>query len=142
MSKIDNLFLVSNMLVRIINNKWTKAFKELSISPAHAKMLQYINENPGAIQKQIAKNLALEKSSVTKTLKFIEEREYVTKELPTTGNLKERSIFITDKGKELCKQIENIETHLNKELESIVPNNDLNKLKDILSSLLNTSSTN
>lgn len=71
------LYFNINALTRKINKIWDQAFSELGFSPAHAYLLRLVLDNPAISQKQIAEELKLEKSTITRFIDNLQKRGYL-----------------------------------------------------------------
>ncbi len=71
------LYFNINALTRKVNKIWDQAFAELGFSPAHAYLLRLVLEMPSISQKEIAEELKLEKSTVTRFIDNLQERGYL-----------------------------------------------------------------
>lgn len=99
------LYFNINVLTRIINSIWIDTFKPLGLSPAHAYLLRLVLENPGILQKEIVKELKLDKSTITRFINTLETENYLYKSQASTKNLKEQAIYPTDKAKILHEKL-------------------------------------
>jgi len=91
------LYFNVNALSRTVNRIWTKAFKELGLSPSHAYLLRLVLEQPGLLQKDIAQQLKLEKSTVTRFLDVLQKKGYVRRQKLASGDRREQGILPTRK---------------------------------------------
>lgn len=73
------LYFNVNALARKVNQIWEAAFADLGLSPAHAYLLRLILVKPGIAQKDIAVELKLEKSTVTRFIDALEHGGYLTR---------------------------------------------------------------
>jgi len=71
------LYFNINALTRKVNKIWDQAFADLGFSPSHAYLLRLVLEMPSISQKQIAEELKLEKSTVTRFIDNLQERGYL-----------------------------------------------------------------
>lgn len=71
------LYFNLNALARKVNHLWEAAFADLGLSPAHAYLLRLVLSQPGIAQKDIAAELKLEKSTVTRFIDALEARGYL-----------------------------------------------------------------
>lgn len=71
------LYFNVNALTRKVNGIWDRAFEDLELSPAHAYLLRLMLSRPGISQKDIATELRLEKSTVTRFIDVLEEKGYL-----------------------------------------------------------------
>jgi len=109
------LYFNVNALARIVNKQWAKAFLDFDMSPAHGYMLRVVLSHPGITQKQLAIELKLEKSTITRFVDALQKKRLV--ERKTAGiDGREQNIYPTNealnihqslelKGDELYKQM-------------------------------------
>ena len=71
------LYFNVNALARKVNRVWDQAFADLGLSPSHAYLLRLVLSKPGISQKEIAGELRLEKSTVTRFIDALEDRGYL-----------------------------------------------------------------
>lgn len=71
------LYFNVNALTRKVNRIWDRAFEDLGLSPAHAYLLRLVLSQPGISQKDIAGELRLEKSTVTRFIDALEDKGYL-----------------------------------------------------------------
>lgn len=71
------LYFNVNALTRKVNRVWDQAFADLGLSPAHAYLLRLVLSKPGISQKEIAGELRLEKSTVTRFIDALEAKGYL-----------------------------------------------------------------
>ncbi len=95
------LYFNINSLTRKINKIWDQAFSELGLSPAHAYLLRLVLEMPSISQKEIAEELNLEKSTVTRFIDNLQQRGY----LKRTKTGREQIIKPTAAAKKLEQQL-------------------------------------
>jgi len=74
------LYFNVNALARRVNAIWDAAFAEFKLSPAHAYLLRLVLETPALTQGQIAAELKLEKSTVTRFVTALENRQLVRRQ--------------------------------------------------------------
>ncbi|MFP5506803.1 MAG: MarR family winged helix-turn-helix transcriptional regulator [Gammaproteobacteria bacterium] len=68
------LYFNLNALARTVDRIWGQAFQELNLSPAHAYLLRLVLAQPSITQRQIADELRLDKSTVTRFIDSLQER--------------------------------------------------------------------
>ena len=71
------LYFNLNALTRKVNKIWGQAFQELGLSPSHAYLLRVVLASPGISQQEIATELALEKSTITRFIDVLEKKGYL-----------------------------------------------------------------
>lgn len=85
------LYFNLNALTRKINRIWAEAFEAFELSPSHAYLLRLVIAEPGLSQQNIADELRLEKSTVTRFVEALEERDLLRRE----KNGREQFVFPT-----------------------------------------------
>ena len=88
-------------LTRKINKIWQKEFDRLGLSPSHGYLLFAIVEKPGISQKELAKLLELDASTITRFIEVLVHRGLVKK--PAKG--KGARFSVTEEGKKSYKKI-------------------------------------
>lgn len=71
------LYFNLNALTRRVNKIWDRTFADLKLSPAHAYLLRLVLSNPGITQKHIARELRLDKSTVTRFIDTLQQEGYL-----------------------------------------------------------------
>lgn len=66
-----------NALTRRVNQIWEQAFADLKLSPAHAYLLRLVLAQPGITQTDIARELRLDKSTVTRFIDALQAEGYL-----------------------------------------------------------------
>lgn len=100
------LFFNSNGLVRKLNRIWDDAYKEAGLSAPHAYMLRMIAAEPNLMQKEIADQLQLEKSTITRFTTILIEKRLIVKKATEDG--RQNSLVATAKGKQLATKLNKI----------------------------------
>ena len=122
------LYFNINALTRKINKIWDQAFSELGFSPAHAYLLRLVLDQPAISQKEIAEELKLEKSTVTRFIDNLEERGYLKRK----KNGREQIIQPTATAKKLQQQLNMKGDDLYKQMTKFIGHSDLINLVDQL----------
>ena len=102
------LYFNVNALARVVNKKWAEAFKQFDLSPAHGYTLRVVLSQPGISQKQLAEELKLEKSTITRFIDVLQEKGFVKRKRNNTENARELSIYATEKAKEIHVKLEEL----------------------------------
>jgi DNA-binding MarR family transcriptional regulator len=98
------LYFTSNALARKIEKLATENWKQVGLAPSHAYLLILVLEEPGIQAGQIADQMQLSPSTITRLIEKMEEKKLVIR--ATEGKL--TNVYPTQKGKEmkpLLKQI-------------------------------------
>ena len=97
-SKFCNcLYFTANALARKVEKLATESWKKVDMSPSHAYLLILVLEEPGMQAGQIAEQLQLTPSTITRLLEKLEERKLVIR--ATEGKL--TNVYPTQKSKEM-----------------------------------------
>lgn len=100
------LYFNINALARAVNRIWDEAFAEFELSPSHAYLLRLVLASPGLSPKQISAELKLEKSTITRFLHALEERELVQRKKGVAQDARELGIYPTRKAQRLAEKLE------------------------------------
>lgn len=102
------LYFNVNALARVVNKQWTEAFKQFDLSPAHGYMLRVVLSQPGISQKQLADELRLEKSTITRFIDVLVKKGFVVRKRGNTEDARELSIYATKQAKEIHTKLEDL----------------------------------
>lgn len=102
------LYFNANALSRVLNKKWAEAFKQYDLSPAHGYMLRVVLSEPGISQKQLADELMLEKSTITRFVDVLQNKGFVVRRRGNTEDARELSIYATNKANKIYAQLEEL----------------------------------
>jgi len=102
------LFFNVNALARVVNKEWAKAFEQYDLSPAHGYVLRVVLSNPGISQKQLAKELRLEKSTITRFVDALQKKGLVVRKRGNTDDARELSIYATKQAKAIHTELEEL----------------------------------
>lgn len=99
------LYFNTHNLARTVNRIWTEEFRQYDLTPAHAYLLRLVLAEPGLLQRDIAENLGLSKSTITRFIDSLEQRDFVSRKF--TGNdARESAIYPNRKAKSLQSRLE------------------------------------
>ena len=118
------LYFNSNSLVRRINKKWEQAYEKTGLSPAHAYLLRLVLDKGELSQKQIAEELQLEKSTVTRFVTALEEKGLLERE--KIG--REQIIRASPKAKKMKQQLNRIGDKLYLTLQELLGDKELEQM--------------
>lgn len=101
-SKFCNcLYFTTNALARKVEKLATESWKKTGLAPSHAYLLKLVLEEPGMQAGQLAEQLQLTPSTITRLIEKLEEKKLVLR--AAEGKL--TNVFPTQKAKELKPQI-------------------------------------
>ena len=111
-------FLIGDLFYTY-TNYLNNALKEMDITISQARVLLVLAKNDGVSIDFLANKTNIGKSSITKSVKILEKKEFLTKEIDPDDNRK-KIIKITSKAKEIqkfaFKTNEEIENKLNRQI--------------------------
>ncbi|MGH1486641.1 MAG: MarR family winged helix-turn-helix transcriptional regulator [Cellvibrionaceae bacterium] len=122
------LYFNTNALSRAVGKLWKQAYDELDLAPAHAYLLRLVLEKPGIVQREIAVELQLEKSTVTRFVDKMEDQGYLQRSPSPNGGLKEQSIHPTTQAKKIHHRLEEIGDELYAKAQQLLTKEKLAKL--------------
>lgn len=100
------LYFNLNSLTRKVNRVWDQAFAEFDLSPAHAYLLRLVLAEPGLNQKQLADQLNLNKSTITRFIDALETKALVKRKKSMTKDAREQIIIASQKAEKIHQQLE------------------------------------
>ncbi|MGL5088695.1 MAG: MarR family winged helix-turn-helix transcriptional regulator [Cetobacterium sp.] len=127
----DNLVTLISKLSRYQKKYLNNHLKGGDLDSSGAIVLLKIKENSNITPKDLFEIGIVEKPSVTKILKKLEELKYIKKSYSTTDK-RSYSISITDKGKIRCSSIETVIDELNKVYKKVYSESLYEGLEKIL----------
>lgn len=126
------LYFNVNALARQVNAIWDEAFAEFDLSPAHAYLLRLVLAQPGIAQRDIALELKLEKSTVTRFVDALQKKGLVTRKKTTTGDPREQNIFPTAKASKIAGQLNTKGEELYKKMLATLGNDDMKRIVELM----------
>ncbi|MCE5195673.1 MAG: MarR family transcriptional regulator [Negativicutes bacterium] len=97
-------------LGRLFRSHWretTNRFAKIGLSSAQPKLLHYLSNHPGAMQREIADGCSIESATATSILSGMEQAKLIYRE----ADGKDRRImrtFLTEKGQQTQQEIDRI----------------------------------
>ena len=93
---LSDHFLVQKSLVTSI--------KDSELTPGQPKILDYLQNHNGCVQKEIAKGCHIEPASITVILKGMESKGYIERKM-LNGDRRSLYVFLTEKGKKYIEYL-------------------------------------
>lgn len=135
------LYFNSNALARTVSRVWTEAYKPFDLSPPHAFMLRVVLAKPGLMPRQLAKELSLSRSTVTRFLDSLEKRGFLVRKM-TTQDGREVQIYPTKAAIEIHEKLDQTGKNLSRLMGKIIGQDDLSQTVSNLRKLQNILETN
>lgn len=95
------LFMANHAMLQ---KKLFADIKGLGLSIGQPKVLDYLRENDGAVQKEIAKGCHVEPASLSTILAGMEKNGLITRKM-YENNRRNLNVYMTDKGKAISEQL-------------------------------------
>jgi len=96
------LYFTANSLARAITRMAEEEFRGTGLSPSHAFLVMLVNDSPGIAQKELAQQLQLAPSTVTRFIDSVVNKGILTREVQG----KVSRVYPTSAGKALQASIE------------------------------------
>lgn len=120
-SKFCNcLYFTTNALARKVEKLAQETWKKLDMAPSHAYLLLLVLEEPGMHAGQIAEQLQLSPSTITRLIEKLEEKKMVIR--ANEGKL--TNVYPTQKAKDLKPQMKARVTHFSEQYAKILGNEE------------------
>lgn len=128
---------VLSSLLRI-NRYYRRALKG-ALSPYHYLgvmhlIVLYINQNPGASQEEVSGFYALDKTSVARDARRLEDIGHIERRT-IPENRRQYQLFLTESGQEMIQVIDGIMEQYQQTLSANISPEDWRRLADLLKSL-------
>jgi DNA-binding MarR family transcriptional regulator len=130
------LYFNTTALARVLEREWSKAFKPFGLTPSQAFMLRAVLKKPGMLQSELARELAISRSTATRTLDGLQQLGLLVRQ--ATGNDgRESAIQATAAGIALQDHLDaasgEVTKRLKKELGLTHFDDTVNKVKQVRS---------
>ena len=115
------IYFNTNALARQINRIWDEAFKPFGLSPAHAYVLRLVLDQPGISMKQIAEELELAPSTVTRFVDSLINKGFLIR---SSDNEDKRgtNIIPGPRAKKIHKKLEKTGQELYSNMKNLIGN--------------------
>ena len=107
---------------------------ETELSAGQPKILDYLSEHDGANKREIAMACHIEPASLTSALNGMENKGLVERRRQD-GNRRSYYVFMTEKGKEMCRRVEEAFAGLEEEMLAGMQGISREELTNILSDI-------
>ncbi len=113
------LYFNSNALARTVTRIWTEAYKSFDLSPPHAFMLRIVLAKPGLMPRELAADLNLSRSTVTRFLDSLEKRGFLVRKM-TAQDGREVQIFPTESAQAIQEELDQTGKKLSKLMHELI----------------------
>ncbi len=125
------LYFNLNALTRKVNRVWESEFRQTGLSAPHAYVMRLVLSEPGIPQKQIAEQLHLDPSTVTRFVDALTDRQLVHRVTNDTDR-RSAAVLPTEEGKRLQKKLEKIGAGLFQNMQASLGNKGFQELVNAL----------
>ncbi|MCB1754576.1 MAG: MarR family transcriptional regulator [Gammaproteobacteria bacterium] len=120
------LYFNTNALARTVSRIWTEAYKPFGLSPPHAFMLRLVLAKPGLMPRELAEELSLSRSTVTRFLDSLEERGFLSRKMANEDG-REIKIYPTRAALKIHKELDQTGRKLTRLMGNTVGEEDLSR---------------
>lgn len=131
------LYFNLNSLTRKVNRVWDQAFAEFDLSPAHGYLLRLVLSEPGLNQKQLAEQLNLNKSTITRFIDALEKKGLLKRKKAMTDDGREQIIIASKKAELIQRKLDEKGDSLYQQMQLKLGNDELIQLVGKLKSAAN-----
>ncbi len=113
------LYFNSNALARTVTRIWTEAYKSFDLSPPHAFLLRVVLAKPGLMPRELATELSLSRSTVTRFLDSLEKRGFLVRKMVRQDG-REVQIFPTKSAQAIHEELDQTGRKLSKLMHELI----------------------
>ena len=125
------LYFNSNALARTVTRIWKEKYRQFNLSPPHAFLLRVVLAKPGMFPRELAEELNLTRSTITRFLDSLEKQNLLVRK--TTGSDgREVQIFPTQKAEKIQTQLNDTGKELTQLMKDILGNEELSEVVSTL----------
>ena len=88
----------------LVQKSLLTSIKDSELTPGQPKILDYLQNHNGCVQKEIAKGCHIEPASITVILKGMEGKGYIERKM-LNGDRRSLYVFLTEKGKKYIEYL-------------------------------------
>ena len=118
------LYFNTNALARTVSHIWTEAYKPFDLSPPHAFLLRVVLARPGLMPRELAEELSLSRSTVTRFLDSLEKRKLLVRK-PAVQDGREMHVHPTKKARSMHKKLDQTGAELTRLMGKTIGEDDL-----------------
>lgn len=126
-------------LQRLVNNRYQNLLEPFGLKGSILSILFIIGKRPGINQKEIGKNLILDASTMSRDIKMLENKSYITKERDFVD--KRNTIFyLSNEGKVLLEEVVPLWRKAHDEIHAILDEQSISIIDQTILKLKNAQS--
>lgn len=120
------LYFNSNALARTVSRIWTEAYRPFDLSPPHAFLLRVVLAKPGLFPRELAAELNLSRSTITRFLDSLEKRDFLVRK-PAERDGRELQVYPTKAAKAIHRKLDSTGGNLTRLMGEIVGKEELSR---------------
>ena len=121
--------------LKVLDQKITKVFEEqVGLSLTRYELLMILKERQPCLQTEIQEHLKIDSGAVTRHLKILEEKQYVTRQRNPENN-REVLVHLTEKAQQELQQCTAKQQTVTEIIPSTFTKDDCRQLKELLTKL-------
>jgi DNA-binding MarR family transcriptional regulator len=121
------LYFNSNTLARTVSRIWANAYRQVNLSPPQAFLLRLVLAKPGLFPREIADELNLSRSTITRFLDRLEKRHLLVRK-PTEKDGRELRVYPTQAAKEMHQKLDDIGGDLSALMAKMIGKDELSQM--------------
>lgn len=121
------LYFNSNTLARTVSRIWAEAYHQVKLSPSHAFLLRVVLTKPGLFPRELADELNLSRSTITRFLDSLEKRDFLVRK-PTDKDGRELRVYPTKAAREIHQKLNDIGGGLTKLMSELIGKDELSQM--------------
>lgn len=120
------LYFNSNALARTVSRIWVEAYRQFDLSPPHAFLLRVVLAKPGLLPRELAAELNLSRSTITRFLDSLEKRGLLVRK-PTGKDGRELQVYPTKAAKTIHQKLDDTGKELTRRMGKIVGKDEISQ---------------
>lgn len=125
------LYFNSNAMARAVTRLWSEAYGRYGLSPSHAFLLRVVLAKPGLLPGELAEELDLSRSTVTRFLDSLEQRNFLIRK-QTKEDGREFEVHPTSKAKAIQRDLNSTGAKLTIRMGELFGERDLSRTVKML----------
>lgn len=132
--KINHINQLLRLHLKKLHQLFAKFSKDSNLTLQQAHILLYLVHHPGSIQKEIADNFNLRKSSITSIVKNLEKEGYIIRKADPESARNKR-VYLSEKGKKEIDKLYHTFAFIDTSLSQALTEDELDDLDKLISKL-------
>lgn len=127
----NSIYYIFLEILRLHHYKAHKLLEEIGLYPGQPPLLFILNNSDGKSQKELANIMHLKPSTINVMIKRMEKTELIERKQDSEDQRVSR-VYITDKGKEVCKKSHNVMKEMENKMFSNLTKDELVIIRRLL----------